>query len=408
MIVDSNRLIRQVLANYIDVLGCQVKEFSNSNEFFLELSSIDTTTAPPTWCVIIDMEMYPELISAISNKVEQPSSIFIIVLIPASSTAKFDLKLAENHLTLIKPIKWSSLISCFQTFLFPNSEKNKLISNNISAGQETDSSHISDKYFILFVEDYPTNQKVGMRHLINAGYEVFLAENGYQAVAAFKKQHVDIVLMDIQMPEMDGFKATNLIREWEAETAKQRTISRIPIIAMTAHAMKGYREICIEAGMDDYITKPLNKNGLLSIVEKWVQVSKNMAQSVQSQAISTISQHKELPVMEFQQILNDFDGDINFIQEIIMDFKIMVKDQIGRIHDAFNNHEIETIKREAHSIKGGSANLTAKRLSHAALELEQAVKSEQTESIPMCIQQIETEFENLMIYVEQAIQNQAI
>lgn len=124
---------------------------------------------------------------------------------------------------------------------------------------------------ILVAEDYPTNQKVVMRHLKKAGYKVDLAENGKRAVAAFETKPYDLILMDVQMPEMDGYEATKQIRKWESGIENAYlSHNRIPIVAMTAHALKGYREKCMEAGMDDYLSKPVRRNDLLMMVDKWL------------------------------------------------------------------------------------------------------------------------------------------
>ena len=137
---------------------------------------------------------------------------------------------------------------------------------------------------ILLAEDYPTNQQIALRHLTGAGYRVTLAEDGQQAVDLFKTKQFDLILMDIQMPLMDGYEATRLIREQEktAELVVARNnpqnpikIRRTPIIAMTAHAIKGYREKCIEADMDDYMTKPFKKTDMIAMVEKWVAQKKS-------------------------------------------------------------------------------------------------------------------------------------
>ena len=129
---------------------------------------------------------------------------------------------------------------------------------------------------ILLVEDYPTNQQVVMRHLSRAGYQVDLAEDGSQAVKAYKRKKYNLIFMDIQMPIMDGYAATQEIRKIETRNLEQSTINnhqssiqRVPIIAMTAHAVKGYRERCLKAGMDDYIPKPVKRKELLAIAEKW-------------------------------------------------------------------------------------------------------------------------------------------
>ena len=116
---------------------------------------------------------------------------------------------------------------------------------------------------------------VALRHLRSAGYNVDLAENGMEAVNAFQKKDYDLILMDLQMPVMDGYEATGKIRELEMNLNKgsDNEISaerkKVPIVAMTAHAIKGIKEKCFEKGMDDYITKPLKKTEFLSFVGKY-------------------------------------------------------------------------------------------------------------------------------------------
>ncbi|HNW78063.1 MAG TPA: response regulator, partial [Candidatus Competibacteraceae bacterium] len=128
-------------------------------------------------------------------------------------------------------------------------------------GQSTFASHL------LLVEDNPVNQKVAIRLLKGQGYRVTLAEDGAQAIRAFADQSFDAVLMDMQMPVMGGLDATRLIREMEHE----RSSRRVPIIAMTANAMVGDRETCLEAGMDDYIAKPFTAKELWAKLDLWLK-----------------------------------------------------------------------------------------------------------------------------------------
>ena len=117
------------------------------------------------------------------------------------------------------------------------------------------------KFHILLAEDNPINQKLAVRLIEKRGHTLVVASNGREALAALEEQAFDLVLMDVQMPEMDGFEATAAIRDREKTTGKH-----IPIIAMTAHAMKGDRERCLAAGMDSYISKPVNVEELFETI----------------------------------------------------------------------------------------------------------------------------------------------
>ena len=119
---------------------------------------------------------------------------------------------------------------------------------------------------ILLVEDNIDNQNLARKILEKVGFVVDIAKNGKEAVEAAWKYRYKVILMDVQMPEMDGFEATRLIRELETERGGERT----PIVALTAHALKGYREKCLEKGMDDYLTKPINKKAFLETLDRWI------------------------------------------------------------------------------------------------------------------------------------------
>jgi CheY-like chemotaxis protein len=119
---------------------------------------------------------------------------------------------------------------------------------------------------ILVVDDTPDNQNLAKRILELGGYEVDVASGGREGAESACSNEYDLILMDIQMPVMDGFEATRVIRDWE----KGKHLQRTPIVAVTAHALMGYREKCLENDMDDYITKPLTKKFLLDMVKKWL------------------------------------------------------------------------------------------------------------------------------------------
>ncbi len=125
------------------------------------------------------------------------------------------------------------------------------------------------RFKILLAEDNLVNQKVAMRFLEKQGHSVVLAETGTQVLAAWQEQPFDLILMDVQMPEMDGFEATALIRKQEkVGEQKQSAVIHIPIVAMTAHAMVGDRDRCLAAGMDDYVSKPVNAKDLFAAIER--------------------------------------------------------------------------------------------------------------------------------------------
>ncbi len=238
---------------------------------------------------------------------------------------------------------------------------------------------------ILLAEDYPTNQQLAMHHLRRAGYEVDLAENGREAVTAFERQSYDLILMDMQMPVMDGYRAAGAIRALEEKQGTSASSPgrrpRIPIVATTAHAMEGDRELCLQAGMDDYITKPLRKAKLLAMVEKWVSIiGWEQADTGQGGPEPAGMTPADVPLqgadpITFERAIEEFEGDEALVLEVLVAFIGNVKRQIEVIAGALSEGDAEAVRREAHSIKGGAADLTALRLSELAFELEKMGKA---------------------------------
>jgi|GEM_PF-3484017 len=234
--------------------------------------------------IILDYQM-PDmdglsLARAIKNAKPEVTAKMIILLsgggIPADKLTELNIST-----TLSKPIKQSKLIDVIISTLFPDNRQEEHqhltkvfnqpeISHEIFtpiSPREINLPSTTQKHHILVVEDNPANQLLARRILERAGYEVDIAAHGKIALEHMVSQQYSLVLMDIQMPIMDGFAATHAIREWEAEHQAQRT----PIIALTAHAVEGYKEQCIEKGMDDYITKPIKKKILLSCIQQWLK-----------------------------------------------------------------------------------------------------------------------------------------
>lgn len=227
---------------------------------------------------------------------------------------------------------------------------------------------------ILLAEDYPTNQKVALSYLRNSGYNVDLAENGKEALSAFKKKKYDLILMDIQMPEMDGLQASLAIRETERQLNEnaadntQGSSPRIPIVAITAHATENDRNECFEAGMDDFISKPFQKAALIAVVGKWLQNIEDPC-GCQKVDIPEIPGSPETP-LDFEKAVIEFDGMKDTVIDLVKEFSKDIEKQVSVMRDAITAGDSETVRKEAHSIKGGASNIYAIPLSMAAMKLE--------------------------------------
>jgi two-component system sensor histidine kinase/response regulator len=206
---------------------------------------------------------------------------------------------------------------------------------------------------VLLVEDNPVNQCVALRLLIRRGHRVTLANNGLAALSAMEKDHFDVVLMDVQMPEMDGLEATARIRERERLTGEH-----VYVIAMTAHAMKGDRERYLESGMDAYLPKPIAQQDLFDIVE---------SRPSRGEAAPSDTPPAPFDVAQMRERMGDDD---ELIAEIIGLFLEDYPIQLAAIELAIEERDPDRIRSGAHTLKGSASALSASGVVAAARALE--------------------------------------
>ena len=202
------------------------------------------------------------------------------------------------------------------------------------------------------------NQKVAVNLLQQRGHKVTVANNGQEAVDALDTQSFDAVLMDVQMPAMDGLEATAIIRQREAESG-----GHVPIVAMTAHAMKGDRERCLEAGMDGYIAKPIRAKDLHDTFEATVA----RVRGYQAQESETA---QEKDILDRDQILEQTGASPETLKEIVELFAAESGKLMKRMRDAIRNGDPSGLQRAAHTLKGSVRIFGAGRAAAAALRLE--------------------------------------
>ena len=276
---------------------------------------------------------------------------------------------------------------------------------------------------VLLVEDNEINQQVAREILAGAGLRVTVANNGQEAVDAVKQSRYDAVLMDIQMPVMDGYEATREIREWQlkADSSKlkvedsdltatgdqgadlrdqtsnlQPPTSNLPIIAMTAHAMTGDREKSLEAGMNDHLAKPIEPNELFNVLEKWLPLQTSRpdlaardsmngdddAPAMISEPTSPLSGTsseadglpESLPGFDLDAGLNRLQGNRKLYRKLLLDFGNTYRNASADIQSALNSGDLKQVHSSVHNIKGLAGNLSATRLLAAATQMDGAVK----------------------------------
>ncbi len=235
---------------------------------------------------------------------------------------------------------------------------------------------------VLIVEDYPTNREIAQHHLESAGCHVDLASNGLLALELVRKQSYEIILMDVHMPDISGLEVTRKIRSIPE-------FKDIPIIGMTANVMPANRQECREAGMNDFIAKPLRKKGLLDTVEFWHTHHRGTREKILPEPPVFRNEQASDAPLNYQKFLEEMDGDERFAGEVIRGFLLELDHQIDLIHKAREDQEWSIIHREAHAIKGGALNLSAYSLAEWAFALERAALSEHTAMIPLLLRELD-------------------
>jgi two-component system, sensor histidine kinase and response regulator len=243
---------------------------------------------------------------------------------------------------------------------------------------------------LLLAEDNAVNQLVALRLLERFGHTVTVAGNGRKAVEAWSKGGYDAILMDVQMPEMNGWEATKEIRDRERSTGE-----RIPIIAMTAHAMKGDDERCFAAGMDDYLTKPIRTEDLTATLEK-LGNRKNARQAHREPA----KLPHETEAIDLASALERLGGDRVLYDELVEVFKKECPTFAAEMRGAVEARDLKALERSAHTLRGAASNLGAVALSEAALELERLARSEELDSAASQLQILQKEIERLLSELE--------
>jgi CheY-like chemotaxis protein/HPt (histidine-containing phosphotransfer) domain-containing protein len=256
---------------------------------------------------------------------------------------------------------------------------------------------------VLLAEDNPVNQQVASAMLQRLGHAVTVVENGLEALAALERSTFDLVLMDLQMPEMDGLKLTALIRQQEQEALAQH----LPIIALTAHAMKGDRERCLEAGMDGYVSKPIHESELSAAIAAALALERPAANGPTSPEGSERStgdlmtprspegDSQEEVVLDRAALLHRLGGDLELLGEILEVFRGTRARLMAEIGEAIEQGDSVRLARSVHNLKGTLSNLSARAACEASQRLEALARTGSGESYRGAFCSLEAQMERL-------------
>jgi PAS domain S-box-containing protein len=406
LIIDGHATNRQIVALHLASWGFQTVEAADAKRGLAKFR-IASVEENPFSLVVIDRGLAEidglELARRIRS---QPSgeSVPMVLLTMLGRGGENEVAHAVGYGgVVIKPVRQLNLLRAVEQAMYPDAQNDPLLVGLKSGTHDVKASVVQKDARILLVEDNHTNQIVALGLLKRMGYTADTAASGIEALDALEHKPYDVVLMDCHMPEMDGFEATEQVRN----PASRVLNHQVPIIALTAMAMQGDRERCVAAGMDDYLTKPLHPDNLAKALEHWLaQVSTEahpVAQDVSAQPDKAVEQEAEtvvvpdeVPVFVEAELLGRLMGDRELMEEIIAAFQVDIPMQIARLNQFLAEGNGPGITRQAHTIKGAAANLAAVALSQAGAQVESVGKQGDLSAAAELAQRIPLEYDRLV------------
>jgi two-component system sensor histidine kinase/response regulator len=383
LVVDDNATNRKILRQQLTSWGVEAAEAVDAYQ------AIGLTATGHRFdLAVIDLNM-PGMdgIELAQQLKANPATAAMTLFLLSSSGER--LTAAESHLrgfaaSMTKPVRSSELFDCLITNLngqpLPASAP-----DHAAASKEIEGMDVLGK--ILLVEDNPMNQLVGSKVLAKLGYHFDIANHGGEAVTAIQATRYDAVLMDCQMPEMDGYEATAEIRRIEGTTR------HTPIIAMTAAAMDGDREVCLAAGMDDYITKPVRQDAIAAVLHRWLTPpapAGTPAQDPDREPDSGLIDALDPSQIELLRSLDDGEGAV--LTEIIDQYLTQTAHGRGELARVLGEGDTRGLERAAHTLRGSSANVGATALAAVCAEVEARARAEQLDDTGELMERFDAEF----------------
>jgi len=377
LIVDDNDSARDIIENVLQSFALNVSVASSGFEAISKVVAADLDG--PFDLIIMDWQM-PEMngikTSEIIKKNSKLKKIPKIIMLTAYGREEVVRQAEEVGIDgfLVKPMNPSALLKAIMGVFVKKQTKKKY--------KESAEIEIAEQGIrairgatVLLAEDNEINQEIAVELLEDAGLNVTVANNGREALDLAGQSEFDCILMDMQMPEMDGYEATRTLR-------KEVKYKNLPIIAMTANAMAGDREKCLEAGMNDHVSKPINTRELFGALIKWIPERKTGEDKRIDQTISS-EQSKDsddsipldLPGLDVKAGLGIVSGKEKLYRKLLTKFERDYSNYTETIKQAWENKSPELAEREAHTIKGVAGNIGAKSIYESAGKLEAAIRN---------------------------------
>jgi two-component system, sensor histidine kinase and response regulator len=376
LVIDDNHATQQIISAHLSSWHCQCDAAATVLDALekLQLASYNNT---PYDIAIISLEIPNAGGTALCRTIIS-DTILKNTKIVTLSAGKFmnSSTLGElgsvAHLT--KPVKRSHLLDCLISIFHHRDDEQRPVEipELTQVPKEVPARPSSRHQRVLVVDDNSTNRKVALRMVEKLGFSANAVSSGHDAIEALKSTDYDLILMDLEMPDMDGFQTTAVIREQEAQTRR-----RVPIVAMTAHALKEYQTRCLEAGMEGYIAKPVQAKELAEMMDS--VLSTRLCNSVFAQGMSREAQGASAESDNDNEIFDEATlfsrlEDKDLCQELVALFIGDFPQQMEALINALKARDFRLIERRAHTIKGAAANIEARSINKVAQAMEKAGK----------------------------------
>ncbi len=430
LLVEDNMESFNAIHYYLDSWGIGNDTCENEFETLDRLKQA-TLECNPFHIIMIDTTLPDMDAGELARKITEDSSIldlhivFLVSLVPGVDGQYFSP--VPGAYFIEKPVIPTQLIRCFEQILGLSSESMSFSDSSAEIPSEKTSV---PRLRVLLVEDNVVNQDVTKAMLDNFGCQTDIVSNGQEAIDAFSGSDYDLILMDCQMPEMDGYEATKAIRERERRNALEKpfgknSASHIPIIALTAHTLIGDREKCLRAGMDDYLGKPFGVRQLHEKIERWgarnLLVSLNhipdKATKVEMEPSSGLNQYEVNPAQTQGQPDSPIDRSMldsirmlqgnseeDLLQKVIKNYLHDSAQLMNTLQKAIENEDCDSIRMAAHSLKSSSSNVGAIQVSSLCKKLEQNGREKILEGVNGLFIELQNEYDQARLLLQKEIQ----
>ncbi len=382
LIVDDNETNRKILDEMLQQWGMSTISFSNAADALAELNWAEAEDKPYE-LVIIDAQMPRMDGFSLAERIKNNPALTksTVMMLSSGDTMGGSARCKKIGISsyLIKPVKHDDLLKAITVALGQSMSPTIVRESDIPVAENSKARKLS----ILFAEDNLINQKIVTTALDRRGHDIVLAQNGLEVLQLLEERSYDIILMDVQMPKMDGFAATKEIRKKEEESG-----THTPIIALTAHALKGDRERCLAAGMDSYLSKPIDPDDLIRSVEAF---------SIEEIEIPQTEHVNK--VFNSESLMKRVEGDHAVAVELTKLFLDDSRKHIRNLDSAIEKADLNRIQELAHLMKGSSASLGAERLSETALAIWRASIAGKVENCKALLAVLREQFRLLEIAI---------